>query len=268
MKGRRFANTMSAVSNERWLYGVHPVTAWLRARPSCVRSVAYADGSHQSPRARAALQLAEQAGISIESVPPRRLEEITGTHRHQGLAARCDPFPYASMDDVIALETPVILVIDQLQDPQNLGAILRSCDASGTRAVILPKDGTVGITPLVEAAAAGAAAFVQVCRVTNLVRSIELLKQNNYWVAGLAVGAAGNLFEMEMPGRIALVLGGESGLRRLVLESCDLRFSIPMYGAVESLNASVAAAVALFELRRRSEQASRSGEQMAEPARR
>ena len=266
MKGRRFANKTSAISDERWLYGVHPVTALLQARPLCVRWVAHLEGGHQSPRVREALHLAEKAGIRSESVAARLLEELTGTHRHQGLAARCDPFPYASFDDIIALQTPLVLVIDQLQDPQNLGAILRSCDAAGARAVILPKDGTVGITPLVEAAAAGAAAFVQVCRVTNLVRSIELLKQRDYWVAGLAVGAAGNLFETEMPGRIALVLGGESGLRRLVLESCDLRFSIPMYGAVESLNASVAAAITLFELRRRLEQASRSGQQPAKSA--
>jgi len=252
MKGRRFANKTTAVrGGERCLYGIHAVTGWLRHRPQCVHRVLVAAGSEQSPRIVEPLRLAQSASVPIESSSALHLTEIAGTYRHQGLAAWCTAFPYVDIDQVLGLSARLLLVIDQLQDPQNLGAILRSCDAAGVAAVILPKDGTVGITPVVEAAAAGAASSLRVCRVTNLVRTIELLKRHGFWIVGLAAANATSLYDADFPEPIALVLGGESGLRRLVRDSCDMRVSIPMTGEVESLNASVAAAVALYELRRR-----------------
>lgn len=251
MKRHPFANTARPTLDERWLYGLHAVGSWLRQSPQSVRVLRVADAEARSAAVSDVVRLARAAGVVVETSTPSALFDLTGTRRHQGVAARCDPFPYVDIEDVLALNARLLLVLDHLQDPHNFGAILRSCAAVGCPAVILPRDGTVGMTPVVEAAAAGTAALLRICRVTNLVRTMETLKESGYWTVGLAASAKTDLYATQLPERVALVLGGEAGLRRLVHERCDLHVSIPMSPSVESLNASVAAAVTLFEIRRR-----------------
>lgn len=251
MKGRRFANRPAPPSPPRVIYGTHVVSEWIRCKPEAVRTLLIAKGSDASPAVRALLPLAATAAIPVEIVAAEQLTELCRTERHQGIVARCHAFPYLTLDTVLRDAPPLLLLIDHLQDPRNFGAILRTAEAVGVGAVILPRDGTVPITAAVEIAAAGAGAHVKICRVTNLVRAIDSLKRSNYWVAGLDARQGRSIFDAELPKPLALVIGGETGIRRLVAANCDLWLSIPMFGGGESLNASVAAAVALYEVRRR-----------------
>ena len=206
---------------------------------------------HAGGRSAAVIRLATAAGIPVRSSNTAALATLAATARHQGIAASTEPFPYAELAAVVATHPALLIVADQLQDPHNLGALLRTAAATGVGGVILPKDGSVAVTPTVEAAAAGAAAAVPICRVTNLVRTLGMLKESSYWTLGLAPRASQDLFALDPPRPVVVVLGGETGLRSLVASQCDFLVSIPMFGVVESLNASVAAAVVLYELRRR-----------------
>jgi len=176
---------------------------------------------------------------------------MANTGRHQGVVAECAAFPYIHLERVAAEQPRLVVVADQLQDPHNLGALLRTAAAVGVGAVIIPRDGSVSVTATVEAAAAGAAAWLPVCRVTNLGRALAELKKAGYWTVGLAPRGGRNLFEFDPPERVVLVLGGETGVRQLVAKQCDFLVSVPMAGHIESLNASVAAAVVLYEVWRR-----------------
>jgi 23S rRNA (guanosine2251-2'-O)-methyltransferase len=175
---------------------------------------------------------------------------LTGSTDHQGVAALSDPYLYAGFDTVTD-GARALLVLDQIQDPGNLGALLRTAAAVGMDAVILPRNGAVGVTPSVEKASAGTALDVAVCRVTNLSRALRMLKDKNFWSVACVPRGGENLFKMTLPEPSVLVLGGEAGLRPLVERSCDLRASIPLQAGVESLNTSVAGAIAMYELRRR-----------------
>jgi 23S rRNA (guanosine2251-2'-O)-methyltransferase len=155
------------------------------------------------------------------------------------------------LDRLIERMPRLLVMADQMQDPHNLGALLRTAEAAGAGGVIIPKDGSVAITATVEAAAAGAAALVPVCRVTNAVRTLQTLKEHGYWSIGLIPRHGTDLYQLECPDRVVVVVGGETGMRPLVAKHCDFATSIPMFGQVESLNASVAAAIVLYELRRR-----------------
>lgn len=179
------------------------------------------------------------------------LTRVAGTPHHQGVIADTVPFPYAELVDVLQ-RTPRLLVVgDQIQDPHNLGAVLRTAEAVGAGGLIVPKDGSVPVTPVVEASAAGAAARVAVCRVTNIARTLETLKQHGYWSIGLVPKGGVDLYDLDVPERAVVVIGGEAGMRPLVAKRCDFAVSIPMFGQIESLNASVAAAIVLYELVRK-----------------
>jgi len=223
----------------------------VRFRPELVRTIFIGSDTASSARVRPICEAARNTGIAVESVAGNRLTELCGTPRHHGIVAHCEPFPYASIDSILAVKPALLLVVDQLQDPQNLGAILRTAEAAGVGGVILPRDSTVSVTPAAEAAAVGAAATVPVCQVTNLARSLAFLRDQHYWVAGLSAQARDSIFAVQIPMPLVVVVGGEVGMRRLVAASCDIIFSIPMCGVVESLNASVAASVALYEVHRR-----------------
>ena len=232
----------------RCLYGVHAVSAWLEACPAHVRML-YCDAAALE-RTAAIRRQAADAGVRVRLAASETLAGLAPGARHQGVVAECAPYPYASLVQVVARQPRLLVFADHLQDPHNLGAVLRTAEAVGAGAVVVPKDGGVAVTPAVEVAAAGAAAYLPVCRVTNTSRALGDLKEAGYWTVGLVPRDGTNLFGFEPPERVVVVLGGETGMRTLVARQCDFRITIPMLGRVESLNASVAAAVVLYQVRR------------------
>jgi 23S rRNA (guanosine2251-2'-O)-methyltransferase len=228
---------------------VHAVSAWVEAAPTHLWLVRFDPAA--GARTIRLVEAAGAAGIALERCSADRLTALAGTRRHQGVVADAPPFPYAAFEALLAADHRLLLLADQIQDPQNLGALIRSGDAAGAGGLLLPKRHGASVTAAVEMSAAGAAAFLPICRVPNVHRALRLLQGAGMWVVGLSPAADTGLYECEVPGRVVLVVGGEAGMRPLVERSCDLLVSIPMQGRVQSLNLSVAAAVALFELRRR-----------------
>ncbi len=230
------------------IYGVHPVVETLKAGRRQIQEIYLA--RDPSPRWNLTAQL-EASQIPLARVSGNELLSITGSPNHQGLAARVGPFPYVEFSHIVSTlagEQRPILVLDAIQDPANLGSILRSAECLGAAAVILSKDRSVAVTPAVEKTSAGAAAHVPVAKVVNLVRAIEQLKESGCWVYGTDSGAQAVCFTTDLTGRLAFVLGSEGkGTRRLVREKCDAMVSIPMTGAISSLNVSQATAILLAE---------------------
>jgi 23S rRNA (guanosine2251-2'-O)-methyltransferase len=199
---------------------------------------------------------AHRANVPVREGDEATLRRLTGTFDHQGTAALAEPYRYRDLQDVldeIDLAGPSLpfLVLDKIQDPHNLGALLRTAAAVGVRAVILPRHGAASVTPSVEKASAGATNDVSVSRAANLIQVLDRLRILRFWSVGLVPRGGQNIFTLDLPDRLALVLGGEAGLRRLVEQRCDIEATIPVRAAVDSLNASVAGAVALYELYRR-----------------
>jgi 23S rRNA (guanosine2251-2'-O)-methyltransferase len=194
------------------------------------------------------LELARRERIAVEAVDRHRLESLVDGH-HQGVVAEVEPFPYVSLADLLDVDAPLMLVLDSLQDPQNFGTLLRTAQAVGVDAVLIPEHRAVGVTPAVSNASAGAVEHLQIARVTNLVRSLEQLKSRGVWTYGLTVDAKQPFWTADLRGPLALVVGSEgSGLGRLVRETCDLLLRIPMSAdSVQSLNASVAGSLVLYE---------------------
>jgi 23S rRNA (guanosine2251-2'-O)-methyltransferase len=236
----------------RTLHGFHAVTARLRQRPESVRALYVADAK-AGPRLRELVSRAGTAGCPVHHADARRLRELAGTEQHQGVVAVVDAgVPERSLDEVLdaAREPPLLLVLDGVTDPHNLGACLRSADAFGAHAVVVPKDRAVGVNATVAKAASGAADTMPVVTVTNLARALRDLKDRGLWILGADVGGE-SLFDADVGGPVAWVLGAEgSGLRRLTRELCDRIVGIPLVGAVESLNVSVAAGICLYASRR------------------
>lgn len=189
-------------------------------------------------------------GLRVRYVDDRTICSVTGTRNHQGIAARTLPFTYADLESVLAAVPDLVVVLDQVQDPHNLGAVVRTAAAAGGSAVIIPRRGAVGVTPAVEKVAAGAACDIPICQVVNVSRVLRRLRSQGFWCVGLTPRGGVNLFRLELPDRVAVILGGEQGLRPLVARGCDTLASIPMAPSVESLNASAAAAVVLYQVRR------------------
>lgn len=240
------------MTSTRTLFGFHAVTSRLRQRPESVHAVHVA-AQRRDSRTRDLVARAESAGVKVQFVDDRRLAELAGSTRHQGVVALVDvQLPHLSLDDVLdGLDEPaLLLVLDGVTDPHNLGACLRSADAFGVHAVIVPKDRSVGVNATVAKAASGAADTVPVVSVTNLARALRQLKEQGVWVIGADAGGE-SLFEADLGGPVAWVLGAEGeGLRRLTRETCDRLVGIPLAGTVESLNVSVAAGICLFATRR------------------
>ena len=239
------------MGSENLVYGLHAVMALFEHhRP--VRQL-WVQDSRQDARVDELLAKAAEFGISVQRVARDKLDKLTNEGRHQGVVAEAGAAQAGDEHDLDAFLTTLIspaffLVLDGVQDPHNLGACLRSANAAGVQAVIAPKDRAAELTPAVRKAAAGAAEATPLFQVTNLARTLRWLKQQNIWLVGLASEADQTLYEMDLKGPLALVLGAEgSGLRRLSKAECDFLACIPMQGDVESLNVSVAAGVALFE---------------------
>jgi 23S rRNA (guanosine2251-2'-O)-methyltransferase len=240
----------------RLIYGFHAVIAKLRQDAEGVREIYLAAGRHDS-RARDLVQLAESRGVRIVSVDAARLDGMAKGERHQGVVAKVSAQQrYITVDDVLdALVDPaepaLLLVLDGVTDPHNLGACLRVADAAGAHAVIAPKDRACGLNATAIKVASGAADTVPYIVVTNLARSLREIKERGIWTIGAAGEATKDLYAVEQKGATAWVLGAEGeGLRRLTRETCDELARIPMYGSVESLNVSVASGICLFEARR------------------
>jgi 23S rRNA (guanosine2251-2'-O)-methyltransferase len=237
----------------RVVFGFHAVLARLRAEPSSVLEI-FLDETRNDARARDLAAAAERAGVRVMRVPTKRLDGFYGGGRHQGVVARVDVKKTAeTLDDILDhVEKPLLLVLDGVTDPHNLGACLRVANAAGAHAVLAPKDRAAGVTPTVSKVASGAAEATPYLMVTNLARTLGELKERNIWIVGADERAATTLYETDLPESLAWVLGAEGeGMRRLTRESCDLLVKIPMAGAVESLNVSVSAGICLFESVRR-----------------
>ena len=238
----------------RVVFGFHAVLSRLRADPGSVVEI-FVDETRADARARDLASTAERLGVRVLRVPTKRLDGFYGGGRHQGVVARVDVKTAAdSLDDVLdAVSGPaLLLVLDGVTDPHNLGACLRIANAAGAHAVVAPKDRAAGITPAVSKVASGAAEATPYVMVTNLARTLDELKEREIWVVGADEGADATLYAADLPRSIAWVLGAEGeGMRRLTRERCDLRVRIPMLGSVQSLNVAVAAGVCLYESVRR-----------------
>ncbi len=233
------------------VFGFHAVLARLRRAPESVRDL-YVDASRADPRMRDLRRCAEAAGVTLHQADGSRLDRLCPGRRHQGVVALVDAsLPALSIDELLAQSdgSPMtLLLLDGVTDPRNLGACLRTADGAGVAAVIAPKDHACMLTDAAAQTASGAAESVPYIMVTNLARTIETLQDHGFQVIGTADEADSDLFELELSGSVAWVLGAEGrGLRRLVREHCDRIVGIPMNGQTESLNVSVAAGVVLYE---------------------
>ena len=239
------------MSATRALIGFHAVTARLRQRPDAVHDL-YVLAGRRDPRLVDLIERAAAARVPVHPVDHARLDAFAGHGRHQGVVAIVDAaLPYVTLDDVLdaVAEPPLLLVLDGVTDPHNLGACLRSADAFGAQAVVVPKDRAVGVNATVAKAASGAADTVPVIAVTNLARTLRELKSRGVWLLGADAGGE-SLVDADLSGPVAWVLGAEGGgLRRLTRESCDRIVGIPLAGSVESLNVSVAAGICLYATR-------------------
>ncbi len=241
------------MADTRIIHGFHAVTARIRQHADSVLEL-YVDTARRDPRVRDLLKLAESNNVRIIQADSKRLDGLAGNVRHQGVAAKVSATQRVQhLDDVLDVltEPALLLVLDGVQDPHNLGACLRSADAFGVHAVIAPKDRAVGLNATVEKVACGAAETVPYVTVTNLARTLRELKERGIWVVGADSEAESDLHSFRYSGALAWVLGAEGeGLRRLTRETCDQLVRIPMLGSVESLNVSVSTGVCLYEARR------------------
>ena len=235
------------------IFGFHAVTARLRHEASSIEEI-YVDATRHDRRMQELLRAAESAKVRIIQADDQRLNGMVGTRRHQGVVAKAGELSLArNLDELLdAIEgPPLLLVLDGVTDPHNLGACLRVADGAGAHAVIAPKDRAVGLNATAAKVASGAADTVPYITVTNLARTMRELKERDIWLIGTTDDADKTLYEADFSGPAALVMGSEGeGMRRLTRENCDVLVSSPMHGAVESLNVSVASGVCLFEARR------------------
>jgi len=249
------------MSTPKVLFGFHAVGVRLKTAPKSIVEI-YADPTRRDARMRQFIDKVNEAGVRLIEADSMRLAKMCGSHGHQGVAARVHALARVkSLDELLEQleaanaakplaerDQPLILVLDGVTDPHNLGACLRVADGAGVHAVIAPKDHAAGINATVAKVASGAAETVPYFMVTNLARTLNELKERNIWIIGTSDQASQTLYQADLKGPVALVLGAEGdGMRALTAKTCDALVSIPMRGAVESLNVSVASGVCLFE---------------------
>jgi 23S rRNA (guanosine2251-2'-O)-methyltransferase len=238
------------MSKHDYLFGVHTVTSIIKNKPMTVKKLFFAEGV-QLNRLKEITDLAKKYGISIDTVNRKTLDKFAQTDMHQGVVAECVSIAETmTVEDFLdtLTEPPFLLVLDGVQDPHNLGACLRTAEAAGVQAVIVPESNSASLTPVARKVASGAAEVLPLFRVTNLARTLSHLKEKGVWLIGAAMEGKETVFNVDLKGPIAIVLGAEgSGLRRLTSESCDTLAQIPMHGTVASLNVSVATGIFLFE---------------------
>ena len=245
-----------AKKSHELIYGIHAVEAALRNQQENVLQVFVQQGRNDN-RIKKLLSIAENSGIHVQAISNEKLKEKCPKARHQGVVAeiRLSDTNALSLDDLLDKEQLLLLVLDEVQDPHNIGACLRTADAIGVDAVIVSKNRSPALTPVIRNVASGAAETVPYIMVSNLARALEKIKENNVWIIGTSGDCAQTIYEasknLKSQQSLALVMGSEGkGMRRLTREACDELVSIPMQGSVESLNISVATAVCLYEIRR------------------
>ncbi|MBW2057926.1 MAG: 23S rRNA (guanosine(2251)-2'-O)-methyltransferase RlmB [Deltaproteobacteria bacterium] len=237
---------------KQFIYGIHPVIESLKAPETRVREILIARSRKGQPEK--IIDLAGQKRVAVRYVERRDLTTLAKTGAHQGVIGVIEGRDYASMEELLSRwrrsgVRALILVLDSIQDPQNLGALIRTANVLGAHGVVIPKKGAAGITPAVVKASAGATAFTPIARVTNIASTLERLKQEGIWIVGTSGEAGKPIFGEDMTMDLAVVIGSEArGIRRRVSDACDLAVSIPMAGEISSLNASVAAGIVLYEI--------------------
>jgi len=250
-RGSKRGHGRRAAADDCWVWGIHSVREMVEHSPGGVEAMCVASGKPR-PGVSDLIASALAAGIEVRECEPAQLNVLAQGGTHQGVAARMGAFAYTELDAIVRARPELIIALDCVQDPRNLGAILRTAEAVAAGGVVLPKDRAAGVTPAVVRGAAGHVYRVPIARVTNLARAIEMLKGQGWWALGLLPDGDQELYEVGLPERILLVIGGEGrGIRPLVARICDERVSLPMAQGVNSLNAAVAAGVALYEIRRR-----------------
>ena len=236
-----------------YLFGINAIHETLIAAPRSVREIFVSENSNHG-RLQALVNEARRQGLPVGYRALRELDRLSQGQRHQGVVAIVEAYAYPAFEKLLqriadAELSGWILILDGIVDPRNFGALLRTAEAAGVQHIVIPKDRSVEVTPLVVKASAGAAHHLSIYKVTNLRRSLQALKQAGYWTVGLAVGAKENFYDRDYPDKLAIVLGSEAtGVRPINLRECDFLVSIPMFGKVASLNVGVAGAIFLFEL--------------------
>ncbi len=246
-----------AKKSQEIIYGIHAVEAAIRNQPENILQVFVQQGRNDN-RIKKILDIAKNSGVSVQLISNDKLKEKCPKARHQGVVAeiRRSKTNVVSLDQVLEKESVLLLILDEVQDPHNIGACLRTADAAGVDAVIVSKNRSPALTPVMRNVASGAAETVPYIMVSNLARALDKIKQSNVWVMGTSGDATQTIYETSASLRLALVMGSEGkGMRRLTREACDELVSIPMLGSVESLNISVATAVCLYEIRRQQDSA-------------
>jgi 23S rRNA (guanosine2251-2'-O)-methyltransferase len=241
-----------AAANEREIvYGVEPIRELIAAAPGAIRVLYVKSGDER--RFAAEIDLVRTAGGRVEFVDDAGLERLAGpAARHQGIAALMREYEYAVLEEILAAQPDPIVLVDGVTDPRNLGALMRSAEGAGVGAIVIAKDRTVGITPAAVKASAGAWIHLKIARCGNVARTLEQLKGAGYWTAALAPGGDTSIYALDTSRKLAIIVGAEGrGVRDIVKKGADFVVDIPMRGKVGSLNVSVAAAVALFEIARR-----------------
>lgn len=236
------------------IFGVNPVREALQGERTSF--ALYVQVSASDHRVEKLIKLAEQRGIAVHRREKNDLTRMCASSHHQGVALDVEPFRYADFDDLLAAisgsASALLVVLDGIQDPHNLGALIRTAACAGTIGIIIPRDRACGVTAVVEKASAGAVETLPVAQVTNIAQALDTLKKSGCWVYGLDGEARNSLFDVAFSGRVVLVVGGEGeGIRHLVRKQCDQLMSIPHFGGVSSLNASVAGGIAMFEIARK-----------------
>jgi 23S rRNA (guanosine2251-2'-O)-methyltransferase len=237
------------------IYGINPVSEILRSEGGDVRKIVVAEG-RRGEDVKKILELASARGVPVEIRKREDLDRQAGTAAHQGVLCLCGEFAYASLEKIVANRHPafpgsLVLLLDGIEDPQNLGSLIRTAHCFGANGVVIPRDRAAGITPAVIKASAGAASHIPVARVVNLIQAIEFLKEKSFWIYGADAGADTDLKTIHFEGNMGLVMGSEGkGMRPLVRKHCDVLLSIPLFGQLDSLNVSVAAGILLHEIRR------------------
>jgi 23S rRNA (guanosine2251-2'-O)-methyltransferase len=236
---------------EEYLAGKHPVLEALKSGRSLNKI--WLSNQAQRHLVQPIMEEAKARGVVIQQVDKRKLDQLVPDMQHQGVVAQAAAVSYVEVDDLLSRaaergEPPLIVLLDEVEDPHNLGSVLRTVDCTGGHGVVVPKRRSAGLTAVVAKTSAGAVEYVPVARVANLVQTMDKLKAAGVWIAGADIGAESGFYETDLTGPLAIVIGSEGkGLSRLVRENCDFILSLPMFGRINSLNASVAAGVILYE---------------------